>query len=271
LSYSRQALSIRRDIGDRNGQAQSLDHVAILLAHIGKYQEAENCREEALKICVDTRDTRIQMMILNNMGDLKLRLGKTADALEYYTRAASIVSEMGRQHKAIWLCNIASIWQRAGRYEEALSNYRKALQTHRIIGDRRSEIETLIDIGSTLTRIGRNNEAIEHHQQALAISLDIADLRARALRCTGDTLSRSGDHAAARDYYQQAHDLARLLGDPFEEAKALEGIGLTLLRTQRQADAQRPLKQALRIYRRLGTPDVHTVKSYLQGSNGIAG
>jgi hypothetical protein len=50
---------------------------------------------------------------------------------------------------------------------------------------------------------------------------------------------------------------------PLEEARALEGIGQSLLQQQRVGDAVANLREALVIYRRIGSPEVTRVEAAL--------
>ncbi|MBC6456995.1 AfsR/SARP family transcriptional regulator [Actinomadura sp. HBU206391] len=269
LASGRKALAIRRSTEDRRGEAVCLDHTAIFLAHTGRYREAINHRQRSLDIYAEIGDDpHGQMMALNNAGDLSLRLGRVAVAHDYYNKAAAITSEMGRQHAAIWLSNMGGVYRHTGHHDDALHNYRKALLTYQEIGDRRSEIETLLGIGATFQLMGRDGEALVHHQKALALSEQTADLygEIQALRGIGETFLNSGRHAAALDRYQRTLELARRIGDPFWEAKALEGMGTALMRTRGHAQARRCWKQALRLYERLGVPEAQDVQSYLHGA-----
>jgi DNA-binding SARP family transcriptional activator/tetratricopeptide (TPR) repeat protein len=266
LSYCRKALEIRRSLGDRRGEAQSLDHVAILLDYTGRYREAADLRERALTIYADLKDSGGQQIAMNNMGNLQLRLGRVGAALDFYEKAAEAQSEMSRQHEAIWLNNMADIYRHTLRHDDALNGYRTALRTYEAIGDRRSEIETIIGIGATFELMGQYGEALIHHQKGLAIARDIREryLESRALLSIGDVLLSSGRHTLALEHFRQSLQLADDLGTPYEKAKSLVGIGGALLHTKGRGEAKRRWKQALRIFERLGVPEARSVRSDLK-------
>ena len=56
--------------------------------------------------------------------------------------------------------------------------------------------------------------------------------------------------------------IAREIGAPLQEARALAGIGRSLL-AGRPDDAAGPLREALEIYRRIGSPDAGDVQDTL--------
>jgi DNA-binding SARP family transcriptional activator/tetratricopeptide (TPR) repeat protein len=269
LASSREALSIRRSLGDRHGEAKALDHIAIFLEFVGRYQEAASCRSSALSIFGDIGDSYGLQMSLNNQGDLMLRLGRVAVARGYYEDAAAAVPEMGRQHEAIWLNNMARIDLHSGRYDEANDGFRKALQTYRQIGDRRNEIETLVEIGTTYFKMGMNGEAIVHYERGLAFSREISELfeETKALRRIGEVLLSDERLADAEKAFDEALNLSNITGEPYERAKALEGMGAVYLRTRRRHHARRCWKQALRFYSRAAmAAEAEATRSLLDGS-----
>lgn len=58
--------------------------------------------------------------------------------------------------------------------------------------------------------------------------------------------------------------IAREIGMPLEEAHALEGIGRSHLKDGSRRPAAAHLRQALRIYRRIGSPDAQRVQEILR-------
>jgi tetratricopeptide (TPR) repeat protein len=205
-------------------------------------------------------------MALNNQGDLSLRQGDVQAAHDYYQEVGAITIEMGRQHEAIWLGNLANVHRQIGNYDDALAGYRNALRIHQELGDKRGETETLIGIGSTFQQIGKYAEALVHHERALAISCDISERyeEAKALRYIGMALLSSGRYTTALDHFRQALAVANQIDEVFEKAKALEGIGSTLLYLEGRAHAEKYWKRALNLYERLGAPEAGIIQSYLQ-------
>ncbi len=268
LASSRQALEIRRSLGDRRGEALVLDHIGIFLEFIGRYQEAADRRAAALEIFAQVDHPRGLLMALNNQGDLMLRLGKVTAARGYYDRAASVALEMARQHEAIWLSNMARIQLHTGRFAEAITGFRSALATFRKIGDKRDEIETLIEIGTGYFRLGKHGEALVHYEQGLACSREISEVyeQTKALRHIGEVLLSDGRLDNAEETFREALDLARKIGEPYERARALEGLGVIYLRKRGRLHARRCWRQALRFFERSGmAAEADKVRALLSG------
>ncbi|MEV4670619.1 tetratricopeptide repeat protein [Actinomadura sp. NPDC049382] len=272
LARCREAVEIHRSLGDRRGEAENLDRTAIVLEFTGDYREAERLRLEALAILTEIDAPGLLTMALNNMGDLMIRMGDVDRAAEYYAQTAG-AAELSRQHEAIVLINAAHVYRRTGAYETALANYRAALAIAMELGDRRTQIETLIGIGATFHNTGRYGEALIHHERALAISRSINERyeETLALRHLGETLTASGRYPAAVDHLQQAYALSKEIGVPDETARALESLGTALLHTQGSEAARQPWQEALHLFTTLKLSEARHLRTRLQSLEQAAG
>ncbi|WP_171068925.1 AfsR/SARP family transcriptional regulator [Actinomadura geliboluensis] len=272
LARCRKALEIHRSLGNRHGEAKSLDHMAIVLEFTGDYHEAERLRLDALAIFNEIGDSRGRMRAHNNMGDLMIRMGDVDRAAEYYEQTAG-AAELSRQHRAIALINAANVHRRTGAPETALANYRAALALAMELGDRRTQVETLIGIGATFHNTGRYGEALIHHERALAISRTINERyeEAVALRHLGETLSASGRYPAAVDHLLQAYSLSTEIGVPDETARALESLGAALLHIQGTEAARHHWEEALRLFTTHDLPDAEHLRARLHSLDHATG
>lgn len=88
--------------------------------------------------------------------------------------------------------------------------------------------------------------------------------RAETLNCIGELSSRTGADQQARDHHAQALAIAREPGTPPEQARALEGIGRSHLCDGDPIQAAAPLRDALAIYQRIGSPAARRVQETLR-------
>ena len=68
----------------------------------------------------------------------------------------------------------------------------------------------------------------------------------------------------AREQHAQALAIARDIGVPLEEARALEGLGQAYLHDGNTGEAAAHLRQALSIYQRIGAPAAQRVQAQLR-------
>jgi tetratricopeptide (TPR) repeat protein len=80
------------------------------------------------------------------------------------------------------------------------------------------------------------------------------------MRGIADVSRAWGRYNEAIDQYHKALKLAREIGDPYEEAKILEGIGETTLSNRRPDAARILFRQALDIFERLGVPEAEAAR-----------
>jgi Tetratricopeptide repeat len=86
--------------------------------------------------------------------------------------------------------------------------------------------------------------------------------QAKALNSLGELSLRTSAAQEARSQHAEALAIARELGTPGEQARALEGIGRSLLH-QDPAEAAAYLRQALKIYQKIGAPGARLVQDTL--------
>ncbi|MFA1548265.1 AfsR/SARP family transcriptional regulator [Actinomadura chokoriensis] len=272
LVRCREALEIHRSLGDRRGEAENLDRTAIILEFTGDYRQAERLRLEALAILTEIDVPHLRTMALNNMGDLMIRMGDVDRAAGYYAQTAG-AAELSRQHEAIVLINAAHVHRRTRDHETALANYRAALAIAMELGDRRTQVDTLIGIGATFHNIGRYGEALIHHERALAISrsIKVRYEETAALRHLGEALTASGRYPAAVEHLRQAYALATEIDVPDERARSLASLGAALLHVQGSEAARRPWEEALRIFTTLNLPEAHDLRTRLQSLDHATG
>lgn len=85
-----------------------------------------------------------------------------------------------------------------------------------------------------------------------------------ALRGIADARRGTQGNADALRRYQNVLRIAREIGDPYQEAKILDGMGHAVLRLQGREAARIYWRQALDIFQRLEVPEAETVRLRLE-------
>ncbi|PGH51988.1 tetratricopeptide repeat protein [Streptomyces sp. Ru87] len=144
----------------------------------------------------------------------------------------------------------------AGRHDEAVEWFGRALAGARRDGDRRAESQALHGIGQSRRLAGRLEEAASHFTRALAIRESIGYRRGAALTrlCLGDTALADGRAAEAVPLLTEARSQLLAVDDLYDAARAL--ALLARAHTRAHADpgtAERLLRQALGEFRATGS------------------
>lgn len=267
LAYFDDAYEMYRAGYDRPGEAEALAHKGIALWHLGEYGDARVSFEEALELFQRARNVRGEAKCLNNLGDLYGHLGYHRDAAELYTRAAAIFDEIeGMQDKAVIDLNRGNIHLYKGELREALECYLRALRAHVGMGDPRNEADVRSSIGMTYLRLGRHAEALVHLEKAAGIASAISDAyeRARAILGIADVHCDMGQYDEAASFYREAQSIARQIEDPYLQGRALVGAAEVQLRAEGAETARLSLRQALKLFQRIGVPEAADVELRLE-------
>src|SRR5262249_22254216 len=131
-------------------------------------------------------------------------------------------------------------------------------------GARLGQAWALHGLGHVQRATGDYQSASASLSQVLRLYQDLGSRHgeAKALNSLGGLSLATSAAEEARHYHGQALAIAREIGAYGEEADALAGIGLSLL-PRSPAEAAAPLRRALAIYRRIGSPAAPRIQETL--------
>ncbi|WP_199306750.1 CHAT domain-containing protein [Anabaena sphaerica] len=144
---------------------------------------------------------------LSNIGQIYLGLGKYDQALNVYQQALKIYKDNNyKSGIAFTLNNIGRIYQNQGKYDQAKELNQQALTNYREIGDRTGEGVTISNLGQVYQQQKQDAQALELYQQALAIHREVSDKvsESATLKFMGDVLSTQKQPQLAIAFYKQS-------------------------------------------------------------------
>src|ERR1035437_3723820 len=228
LAACGQALPMFRALGDRGGEATTLNNLGQLYATLGEQQKALEYFQQVLPILRALGDRRSEATILTNIGAIYSSLGEKQKGLQYYQQALPIHRAVSdRAGEAATLNNIGQLSADLGERQKALEYYQQALPIFRAVGDPMGEATILNNIGGVYASLGDGQKALESFRQTLPILRAVGDRghEAMALNNIGQVYSSLGEKQTALEYLQQALPLWRTVGDRRGEAVTLNNIG----------------------------------------------
>ncbi|MBZ5671242.1 MAG: tetratricopeptide repeat protein [Acidobacteriia bacterium] len=175
---------------------------------------------------------------LVNLGDLSLKLNRTADGLRYQSELADFYIKRGDVTKAVATCRrilkhspqevatlakLAGLLEKSQKTNEALETYREALGHYRKLGTSALAIECL----SHIVKLDPNN--LEEHRELgelASLSRETA-VAAPAFLRAAQLARRAGDESRWEKFVEQAHEI-----DPSDEAAGIAAAELYLKRGQ---------------------------------------
>jgi CHAT domain-containing protein/tetratricopeptide (TPR) repeat protein len=242
----RRALDLRRQIGNRRGQALTLRTLGDALHLRGRYDEAAAAYDQALALWQAGDDAGARADLLLKLGHLDRDLGETDRARERFQEALGLfrqAKDRDGEAKALNAQGLLALDQE--RPAAALEPFESALKL-RTPGTRGWAI-TQLSLGVAWRDLGRNDDAGRAYAAALPILREIGDSReeARCLANLGRLEASTGRDAAALDHLDRALGLFRTLADPPQIALALEGKAQVLRRRGRFEEARGLMEEAL--------------------------
>ncbi|MEG4458188.1 CHAT domain-containing tetratricopeptide repeat protein, partial [Microcoleus sp. N9_A1] len=250
-----QALPIRRSVGDRAGEATTLNNIGAVYDSISQPQEALKYYNQALPIRRSVGDRAGEATTLNNIGRVYYSISQPQEALKYYNQALPIMREVkNRSGEARILNNIGAVYNSISQPQEALKYYHQALLILREVGDSSGEAATLNNIGAVYNSISQPQEALKYYHQALPLIHEVKEHAGEAttLSNIGRVYHSISQPQKALKYYNQALPILREVGDRAGVAVILTNIGEVYNSISQPQKALKYYNQALPISREVG-------------------
>ena len=210
LEQALQAVSLYREADDARGLTRALSQVAARYAPLGRYEEAREAAEEALRIARGLGDRRLLADILRRCAGAFAGDGAAAVRARYH-ESVEIFRTLGRDDET---ARALTWW---GQWEAASGNFREAAQRmlEAIELDRRNLVTMFLesDVAGCFLAIGDVAAAESHAREALTLA---AKAHHRVL--AGISISHLAAVAATSDPARAA----RLIGFAEEELRAAE-------------------------------------------------
>ncbi|MDH6708750.1 DNA-binding SARP family transcriptional activator [Kitasatospora sp. MAA19] len=238
-----------------------------------RLEEAEASSRLAVAASRSAGDTVILRQALNDLGLVCQFLSRYDEAVEHYDEALLLARELGHRSGAlVTTVNAALARVRSGRAAEAVPICHEVLAELRTRHDDPGRAYTLYVLGLALHGLGRHEEAVTWFGECLAVA-SAAGLAARAAHARyrmADSLRSLGRTDEALEHAGQALVLCEELGAERDQGQALVVLGRTLADLGREAEAWDRLREAHRIFVRLGLPEAGEVAGLLPREEGSA-
>ncbi|WP_079074680.1 tetratricopeptide repeat protein [Streptomyces atriruber] len=253
--FQERALALFEELGDRHGQANALQDLGRVRFVMGDYVAAAALHERALELFEELGDRHGRANGLNNLGRARFVMGDYVAAAALHERALELFVQLGDRHgRANGLNNLGRVRYAAGDNEGAADLHRQALELFEEIGSPHGRCNALHDLGRTHYSAGAYATAADLYEQALHLFQQVGDPQGEAEVWNSVGALRTAATGAAESLtaYRKALELARLVGSPLDEATALEGAARSQLLTGDAEAAMADLRQAARLYDRIG-------------------
>src|SRR5205823_5626252 len=164
-----------------------------------------------------------ESLLLTDLGYDAFWMDERSKAFDYLSQALSNWRSLGEvQQEASLLYGAAPLYNQANQGEKSIEYFKEALALARALNDRQLEIWVLTDMPSDNPRdpFGRLLEVL-----AVARSAGLPEEEATALDNIGAIYANLGDYEEAIDYYKQANEMFRKIGETYWQGLTFSDIG----------------------------------------------
>ncbi len=227
LDFFNQSLTLTRQVGDKAGEATTLNNIGNVYSALGDKQIALDFYHQSLSLSRQVGDIAQEAITLNNIGLVYDALGDSQQALDFYNQSLPLSRQVGGiAQEAITLNNIGAVYSALGDKQTALDFYNQSLPLRRQVGDKAGEAVTLNNIGRVYDALGDSQTALDYLNQSLPLQRQVGDKAGEAvtLNNIGSVYDALGDKQRALDFYNQSLPLQRQVGDKAGEAVTLNNI-----------------------------------------------
>ncbi|MEH1842758.1 MAG: tetratricopeptide repeat protein [Nostoc sp.] len=255
IEFLQQSLEIFREIGDRNGEANSLISLGNAYNYLGQYQRKIEFLQQSLEIFKEIGDRNGEANSLNNLGNAYDSLGQYQQAIEFLQQSLEIFKEIGdRNGEANSLINLGNAYNSLGQYQRPIEFLQQSLEIFKEIGDRNGEGASLIGLGNAYNSLGQYQQAIELLQQSLEIKREIGDRNGEgaSLIGLGNAYNSLGQYQRAIEFLQQSLEIFKEIGDSNGEGASLNNLGNAYKSLGQYQRAIEFFQQSLEIFKEIG-------------------
>ena len=251
-----EAFPLYRAVGDKAGEAVTLNNIGSSYNAIGEKQKALDYYNQSLPLARAVGDKAGEAATLNNIGQVYSDLGEKQKTLDYLNQSLPLRRATGdKAGEAATLNNIGQVYSDLGEKQKALEFYNQSLPLSRATRYKAAEAATLTNIGAVYDALGEKQKALEFYNQSLPLSQATGDKAREAPTLTniGRVYSDLGEKQKALEFYNQSLPLSRATGDKAVEASTLYNVAYLERNRGNLNEAFTQMKAAIEIIEDLRT------------------
>jgi tetratricopeptide (TPR) repeat protein len=170
VELAQQSADVCRKLANLSCEAKARNDAGLAYSNGGKYPDAGNEFEEALKLSNRANDGETTVLILNNIGNLYYYEARYSEAFKAYDAADTVTAKnpdaiWSRSWRAVTRVNLATLYQRLGNDQRAINVYHAALDNAHDLTPR-EVAHVLANLGVLYRRMGDIEEAIKNYHDA---------------------------------------------------------------------------------------------------------
>lgn len=198
-----------------------------VLELVGKWREARDTYESALRDALELKDPRLEARCRSAIGELRRKEGEYVDALQWLEGAQKLHELVGDEAGQADVLHLSgTVNAQRGEFDRATALYERSMAIRRQQGDKRKIASLLSNLGIIAWYREDLNTARRLYEESLAIRREIGDRWsiANSLNNLALLLSDHGEFATARGFLEECLAINRELGDRWAISNSLSSL-----------------------------------------------
>ena len=251
------SLETRRASDDRDGEASTLNNLALVLASRGQLREAEAMLRRSIAISQDLADVRAELTSVGNLATVLTELREYEQALRCHRRVYDdAVRRRSMSGQAIALNNIGLAAQNAGELEEARTSLLQALRLFERCLHPYGIASALSNLAVVETHLGLLETAMRRLVRCLRIQHAIDDVpgQGKTLNNIGLVLMNTALSRRAFPWFEAAAAVHEQTGEHSEQITSLVNAARLHLELNEVCEARALAKRATQLSEAIDHP-----------------
>lgn len=207
------------------GLALALKNMGIGYYLQGKYVEAINTWQDAMKVYTEMGDKTGVANMLSNQGAVYFNQGDDAKSLELHLESLKMSEELGDTLRILTsLTNIGVVYlNKPATYDKALEYFLRSYKLSLAINDQYSIGTSTANLGELYYKMGDDSTALVYLNQSVKAYEGTEDLP-YSLNYIGRVYTRQKEYNQALKVHREAYDLAKKLDTRLDMTQSLVGL-----------------------------------------------
>lgn len=165
LEYYITSLKTYESLDNKEGIATAKNNIANIYSIKGDFGQAMKYLQESYEQFIQLKDEVKIVGSLNNLGNLHIDLQLYEKAMRYFSEAYQLSSKLGQPFSDP-MNNMGNVYFRQGNYQRAIEHYEKALEIERNSNNRLGMLNTITNTGIAYTKARQPKPAQQYLNEA---------------------------------------------------------------------------------------------------------
>ncbi len=223
--YTKMASQFERDNNSLKASF-AFDTLAFIYQADTKYQEAIEAYKKSLEYA-QPDDAERKTVLLSKLANCSIYSNNVFDAIDYYNQAIDLQEDTNTTQLALLHNNLGIIYATSGAPDEAIENYKKALEIYKANNDAKGITKSLYQIAEAGSQGGNYEFAIETYNELLNENITISDKteQLNTLNNLSALFFQSRDYSRSKELLNKALSLISATELPILKSRVLVNFG----------------------------------------------